>query len=221
MHRWYFPLMPNSKLNSLLRGASKKGKVSSKLWRRMWHLAGGSFFPVLALFVSREVLLITVGIITGVFVAWEIARFVSPGINRWTTSHLSIVLKREEQFQPTGSTLLLVASLVVFSLFEKYIAITSLLFVAIGDLAASIIGGKYGKHIVFQKSLEGSLACLMACLLIGILMTRLSHMVSLPVIAYGAICATVVEMLPIPADDNFTIPLISAIAMTLATLYLG
>jgi len=213
--------MLNSKLNSLLRGGSKKGKVSSKLWRRMWHLAGGSFFPVLALFVSREVSLITVGIITGVFVAWEIARFVSPGVNRWTTSHLRIVLKSEEQFQPTGTTLLLLASLVVFSLFEKYIAITSLLFVAIGDLSASIIGERYGNHAVLNKSLEGSLACLMACLVIGILMTRLSHTVSLPVVAYGAICATVVEMLPIPADDNFTIPLFSAVAMALATLYLG
>jgi len=173
MHRWYFPLMLNSKLNSLLRGASKKGKAQSKLWRRLWHLVGGSFFPVLAFFVPREALLITLGVITSVFVAWEIARFVSPGVNRWSSAHLRIILKREEQFQPTGTTLLLLASLVVFFLFEKYIAITSLFFVAIGDLAASIIGEKYGKLAVLQKSLEGSLACLMACLMIGILMTRL------------------------------------------------
>ena len=221
MHRWCFPLMLNSRLNSLLREANKKGKVPSKLWRRLWHLAGGLFFPVLAFFVPKGALLITLGFITGVFIAWEIARFVSPSVNRWTTSHLRIVLKREEQLQPTGTTSLLLASLVVFFLFEKYIAITSILFVAIGDLAASIIGDKYGKHAVFKKSLEGSLACLMACLLIGMLMTRLSATITLPTVAYGAICATVAEILPIPADDNFTMPLFSAGAMALAILYSG
>ncbi len=220
MHRWGLPTVQNSKINSLLRGVNQKEKTPSKLMRKLWHLAGGSFFPVLALFVSREVLLITVGTITGILILWEISRFAFPGINRWTISHLRIVLKREEQFQPTGTTLLLVASLVVFCLFEKYIAITSLLFVAIGDPVASLVGEKYGKHAVLDKSLEGSLACLISCLAVGMLMTSLSPSLALPVVAYGAIWATVVEMLSINVDDNFTMPLFSASAMALATFCL-
>jgi dolichol kinase len=213
--------MLNSKLDSLFRRVSSEEKVLIKPWRKLWHVAGGLFLPLLAFFIPREALLITVGVVTGVFVAWEIARFVYPGVKRWTTSHLGIMLKREEQFQPTGSTFLLVASLIIFLLFEKDIAITSLLFVAIGDPVASIIGSKYGRHIVFEKSLEGSLACLIACLIIGILMAGLNSTLTLSVIVYGAICATVAEMLPIPADDNFTMPLMSASAMALAALYWG
>ena len=221
MRRWYFPLMLNSKLNTLLRGANKRGKVRSKFWRRLWHLAGDLLFPILAFFIPKGVLLITIGAVTSVFIAWEIARFVSPSINQWTTAHLKIILKREEQFQPTGTTLLLLASLIVFLSFEKYIAITALLFVAIGDPVASLVGEKYGKHeLSLQKTLEGSLACLIVCFLIGMLITRLSHTMSLPVVSYGAICATFIEALPIPLDDNFPMPLLSACMMALAALYL-
>lgn len=195
--------------------------MQSKLWRRLWHLLGGSFFPVLALFIPKVALLITLGTMTAIFVAWEIVRFTSPGVNQWTVSHLGVILKREEGIRLTGTTHLLLASLVVFIVFERYVAITSLLFLSIGDLVATVIGEKFGKRIVFNKSLEGSLACLAACLLIGMVMTRVSSTMVLPVAIVGAVSATIVELLPIPVDDNLTIPLFSAGIMTLAALYFG
>ena len=193
--------------------------MQSKLWRRLWHLVGGSFFPILALFIPKGILLIILGTMTGLFVAWEIVRFASPSVNRWMMLHLGVILKKEEGFRLTGSTYLLVSSLAVFLLFEKYIAITSLLFLSIGDLMAAVIGEKFGKRIVFNKSLEGSLACLASCLLIGLVMTRVSPAIVLPVAIVGAVSATTVELLPIPIDDNLTIPLFSAGIMTLAAFY--
>ena len=193
--------------------------MQSKLWRRLWHLVGGSFFPILALFIPKGILLIILGTMTGIFVAWEIVRFASPSVNRWMMLHLGVILKKEEGFRLTGSTYLLVSSLAVFLLFEKYIAITSLLFLSIGDLMAAVIGEKFGKRIVFNKSLEGSLACLASCLLIGALMTRTISTITASIAIVGAIMATVAELLPIPIDDNLTIPLFSAGIMTLAAFY--
>lgn len=195
--------------------------MQGKLWRRLWHLTGGSFFPILALFIPREILLITLGAMTAIFVTWEIVRFTSPSLNRWMVSHLGVILKTEERFRLTGTTYLLFSSLAVFLLFEKYVAITSLLFLSIGDLMATVVGEKFGKRIVFNKSLEGSLACLVTCLVIGIVMTRVSPAMVLPVAIVGAVSATIVELLPIPIDDNLTIPLFSAGIMTLAALYFG
>ena len=195
--------------------------IQSKLWRRLWHLLGGSFFPILALFIPRETLLITLGAITAIFVTWEIVRFASPRVNRWMVPHLNVILKEEERFRPIGTTYFLIASLAVFLFFDKYVAITSLLFVSIGDLMATIIGEKFGKRIIFHKSLEGSLACLVSCLLVGVLMTKISQTIALPVAIVGAVSATIVELLPIPVDDNLTIPLSSAGIMTVATLYFG
>jgi glycerol-3-phosphate acyltransferase PlsY len=192
--------------------------LQSKLWRRLWHLGGGSFFPILALFVPKGILLITLGAMTAIFVTWEIVRFTSPSVNRWMVSHLGVILKKEEGFRLTGTTYLLLSSLAVFLLFEKYVAITSLLFLSIGDLVATVIGEEYGRPALFSKSLEGSLACLVLCLLIGGLMTRISPTIAPAVAIVGAVSATIVELLPIPIDDNLTIPVLSAGVMTLAAL---
>jgi len=59
-----------------------------------------------------------------------------------------------------------------------------------------------------------------SCLL-PILVTRVSPAMVLPVAIVGAVSAAIVELLPIPVDDNFTIPLSSVGIMTLAALYFG
>ena len=160
--------------------------MQSKLWRRLWHLVGGSLFPILALFIPKTALLISLGAATGVFVTWEIVRFNVPKVNEWMISHLKIVLKDEERFQATGTTCLLLASVVVFVLFDKYVAITSLFFLSIGDLNAAVIGEEYGRQVLFSnKTLEGSLACLVSCLLIGMLMVGISPTMGLPVAVSG------------------------------------
>jgi len=190
-------------------------------WRRLWHLIGGSAFPILALFVTRDILFILLGTVTAFLVAWEIVRFISPSVNQWTASHLRLILKRTDRFQLTGTTYLLLASLAVFFLFEKYVAITSLLFLSVGDLMAAAIGERFGRRRLLKKSLEGSLACLVSCLLIGMVMTQIGTGMALPVALAGAVSATIVEFLLIPFDDNFTMPLFSAGMMTLTALVLG
>jgi len=65
------------------------------------------------------------------------------------------------------------------------------------------------------------LACLTACLVIGIVMTRVRLAMVLSVIMVGAVSATIVELLPILIDDNLTIPLFTAGIMTLAALCFG
>jgi len=156
---------------------------------------------------------------TLIFVVWEIVRFTSPSVDRRTVSHLGVILKRKEGSRLTGTTYLLLSSLAVFLFFEKYVAVTSLFFLSIGDLMATVIGEKFGRRKVFNKSLEGSLACLASCLIIGVVVTRVSTAIILPVAIAGAVSATIVEFLPIPIDDNFTMPLFSAGIMTLAALY--
>jgi glycerol-3-phosphate acyltransferase PlsY len=210
-----------NRASTLFLTTNQRQNMQGKRWRRLWHLLGGSFFPITALFIPREILLIILGALTGIFVAWEISRFAFPGVNRWMVLHLRVILKEEERFRLTGTTYLLLSSLAVFLLFDKYVAIASLLFLSIGDLMATVIGEKFGKRIVFNKSLEGSFACLVSCLVIGIVMTRAGPAVVLPVAIVGAVSATIVELLPIPVDDNLTIPLFSAGMMTLAMLYFG
>lgn len=195
--------------------------MQSKLWRRLWHLVGGSFFHVLASFIPTSTLFISLGAVTALFIAWEIARFTFPNMNQWMVTYFGVILKKEERFRPTGSTYLLLSSIAVFVLFDRYVAITSVLFLSIGDFMAAVIGEKFGRRRMFDKSLEGSFACLVSCLLIGLVMSRINQVLVLPAVIVGAISATLVELLPIPIDDNLTIPLFSAGIMTLTAFYLG
>jgi len=197
------------------------GIIPSKHWRRWLHLIGGSFFPILALFVPSKALLLPLAIVAGVLSIWEIARLNIPHLNQWMISHLGEALKPREHSQATGATCLLIASVIVFLFPDKYVAIASLLFLSIGYLTAKVIGEQYGHRILFKKSLEGSFACLVSCLFIGILIARIASTISIPVAIIGAVSATIVELLPSPVDDNLTIPIISALMMTLSALYFG
>jgi dolichol kinase len=192
-----------------------------KIWRGLWHLLGGSLSPVLAIFVPGHLLLKIIGLATGIFLALDILRLKNPGINKWVMLHLQkIINKAKERYLLTGTTWLLLSSFTVFLLFDKYIAIISLLFLSIGDFAAKVIGEKYGRHSIFSyKTWEGSLACLISCLLISLLMSRMYPSIKLEVSLIGAIFATIVEFLSTSIDDNLTVPIASAGMMTLANLY--
>jgi len=77
----------------------------------------------------------------------------------------------------------LVAIFISFLLFEKSIAILSTSFLIFGDFFSKFFGIYFGRTQIFQKSLEGSLAHLNACLLVGYLFLQF---VSVPIPVYLA-----------------------------------
>ena len=90
-------------------------------------------------------------------------------------------------------------------------AVLALSFLILGDTAAAIVGKSVGRVRIFGKTLEGSLACFAVCY--GL--TAIMPGIPFPVGLIGAAVATVFELLPIPLDDNFRIPLSAGFAMEL------
>jgi glycerol-3-phosphate acyltransferase PlsY len=83
------------------------------------------------------------------------------------------------------------------------VAILALIFMSLGDTAAGLIGQQFGKHKIGDKTWEGFFAGLVVCLIISINYNLLPLHVSIS----GACTAMIMEILPIPLDDNFKIPL--------------
>jgi len=81
-------------------------------------------------------------------------------------------------------------------------------FVAVGDPVAGMVRG---------KSLEGSGACFVACLVAGAILAAATS-IALWVVVTGAICATLMEFLSLPLNDKLTMPLASTSAMSLIKL---
>jgi dolichol kinase len=83
----------------------------------------------------------------------------------------------------------------------------------ISNFARSLRNLRFRK-VVKGKSLEGSFACFAACLVVGVVLAAVTH-IALWVVVLGAICATVMESLSLPVNDNLSIPLVAAGVMSL------
>tara|TARA_X000001036_G_scaffold1584_1_gene1309 strand:+ start:147 stop:731 length:585 start_codon:yes stop_codon:yes gene_type:complete len=150
-----------------------------------------------------------------IFLFCDIARHRIAWIQSIFKYFFNDMLRRHElKGHLTGATWVLIGSLISILLFTKYVAIIALIFMSLGDTAAGLIGQKYGKHKVGNKTWEGFFAGLIICFIVSINFPFLPLKISL----VGAFVAMIMELLPIPLDDNFKIPLGSgAIMMMLST----
>jgi len=122
------------------------------------------------------------------------------------------LLRNHEDVSLLGSTYLLIACLLTIHLFPKPVAVLALLFLILGDTVAAVVGKSVGRfRLIGGKTLEGSIACFLVCFGLTLLMPGVPPLVGL----VGALTATVFELLPIPLDDNFRIPLSAGFAMEL------
>ncbi len=145
-------------------------------------------------------------------VALEAVRGLAPGINDLVTKRIP-VFKPKERFEITGATYLLVAATLVVFAFDKDVAVFALLFLAVGDPLAALVGGRDHRARIFGKSVAGTAAFVIGATLAGVLATNHPDLSMVWWLVPGAIVAAVVELLPIPIDDNLSIPLAAASAM--------
>jgi dolichol kinase len=146
-----------------------------------------------------------------VVVAGEVVRLRVPVFNQWILGALGGVHREEETNQFSGLPWTLSGAFFTMLFFpNRNVVLVSFLYLAFGDAVAALVGKRFGKHkLIGEKTIEGSLACLLTCFLIGLLF--LNWQVAL----VGALLATAIEIIPWPLSDNFCMPLISAALLTL------
>jgi len=195
--------------------------VKRKLFR-MVGLLFPSVYLLSGLLLPPRYDRIPVLVILALFVGWMIFleswRFRNPKVNRWLFDHFKGFTKEKERERLSTTTLFLIAAFLTIAIFDRGVAIPALLFLTVGDPVAEIVGVNYGRlKILRGKTLEGTLAGAAACLLAGSPLLLIGSLgLDLPVLAVGAAAAALTELLPFPIDDNFTIPLGSALAMIAA-----
>jgi dolichol kinase len=85
----------------------------------------------------------------------------------------------------------------------------------LGDSAASLFGGMLTTSLPFNKgkTIEGSLAGFVFAFLAG------TFFVSPQLALVGAAIAMTIEVLPLPINDNVSVPILTGVALTLLTGY--
>ena len=183
--------------------------------RRIVHAVGTSVVPIAAFFLPRLIVISLTGYGALTLLAADLARLAVPSLNEWVLQHFGFLLKPKEGNRLTGATWLAIAGVIAFTLFPMPIPALAVLYLALGDPAASIIGGRFGSIRLGKKSLEGTLAFLSAAMATAVILWSLNAFQTFWPAAVGAIVAAVVELLPLPPDDNFTVPLVTSLAMGL------
>jgi len=149
-----------------------------------------------------------------VFVAAvEAGRFASERLNRALTGFFRGMIRETEQrsysgiFHTTAGCL----TTILIAGRRPRVVTAALLCLALGDAAAALVGKAWGRHRFpgSDKSVEGSLACLLVCLGVGLA----AGLGPWPA-AGAALAATLVELLPTTRffNDNLWMPVAAAAA---------
>lgn len=144
----------------------------------------------------------------------EAIRFAVPRLNALIVYRVWL-LKPLERRAVTGATFMAVSAAILFQLFSRDIAVFALLFLTVGDPIAALIGIRVRRWQLWNKSAAGTLAFLLAATAGIVIVGLLDSAVRVSWWAFvGAGVAAIVELWPVPLDDNLTVPLISALVMT-------
>jgi acyl phosphate:glycerol-3-phosphate acyltransferase len=189
-------------------------------WQRsLFHLVSGLTIAVAAIFLSKTIVLIALASITFMFLCFELVRIRTWAVNKWFLKFFKYLTRTGETTNFTGASYLLIASLISFIYFPKNVAIMAIAFLAVGDSMAGLVGRWIGGRPVFGKTLAGVLAGFCSCLIIGAILYFTGINLPWQVVLIGAVLASLVEAIPLPLNDNLSMPLISGLIMSI--LYLN
>jgi len=189
----------------------------AELKRKLIHLLNLVIpFSYVFIFPNKDQMAIIMLIFALIFVIVDLTRMRLAFVKKIFDYFFNSMMRQHEiSGRFTGATWVLIISVPVIYLLPKEIAILSLVFMSLGDIAAAIIGLSFGKTKIGKKSLEGSIGCLFVCIIAALMLDIVPLIVSIS----GAVMATVFEALPIDIDDNILIPIGAGSTMVLASSF--
>ena len=197
-----------------LRGGGREAGGQPPVPRRFFHIAAGSTIPIAGIFLPESVMVAGLGIVSAGGLGMEIARFKVEWLNQCLVRWLAPLLKADEDRRITGATYVVIG-LIAFLLFDTVVAVSAMLFLALGDPAAALVGRRMPGPRLFGKSPVGTIAFLVVSLLIVAVLVGSGRFPYHWALLVGGAVAALVELAPVPPDDNLTIPLAAGGAMHL------
>jgi len=137
------------------------------LGRKFYHcLCGLLCFSLYAFAFDRVTALTLLGSVGGFLVLYDVARLKSPALNEIALRLFGPLMRREELMSLSGNSFYILGIFLVTLVFPKPVALLAVLYLALGDPAAAIVGSAVGKRQIWRgKTLEGALANFAVCFL--------------------------------------------------------
>ena len=164
-------------------------------------------------FTSRQIVLLILGSFAVPFIILDVGRRFIPAFRpvfQWIAGH-SMRYEEEIHYKITGASWQFISFWVVIWFFKPDYAVPACLLLSVSDAAAALVVKKWGKRYWFNNhTLIGTTAFIVSGLLIFI--------IGYPHLVFWKVCLVVVitalgETILYRINDNFTVPLISAIML--------
>jgi len=186
------------------REEHKQTLSRNQILRLAIHMSGFAIPFVCTYFLNRYLAAILILIVTSVYVISELARMVRITFPIFTSITTGAAVKLELYEFTTAPIFYALGIMLSLVIFPTQFAYTSIAILTLGDGAASLFGKKFGKTpypFNKAKNLEGSFFGFIFAFSGAVFFVD-------PVRAFiAAIAGMLVECLPMPLNDNLTIPL--------------
>lgn len=194
--------------------------------RKIWHMSGVFMMFLAYTYLPPNVSLTALIIAFVLFVPADFIRLKIPAFNEFITHAFKPIMRKSEVNRLAGTTYLITGVLLIDLLFPRQIVGLTLLFLAFADPIASYFGILYGKDKIFgHKSIQGFMAAFFVCALVTFCYLFFSNILQDHIIIITLLAGLIgafAELVPIgKLDDNLTLPLMSAIGLTILFYFFG
>jgi dolichol kinase len=195
--------------------------------RRAYHLGMGVLcFLLYAFWLDQASATFLIAALGGPLILFDILRLNSSSVRNLVLRYFGPLMRRNEMLRVTGNSFFILGIFCAVAFFSKPVALLSILYLAVGDPIAAFVGTRFGRTKLWSgKSLEGALANAAASFLVTWIFFLLY--LGKPGFAgvfgglIGAFVSTSSELVPLEIDDNFSVPLLAAIQLTLIDRFVG
>lgn len=205
--------------------------LKRELGRKVIHLLSLSFLIIYILVsstFSHKIALLILSFMLIILIELEYLR-IEIGAKLPILNNLWERFRRKKEKQSLGGEVFfLIGAIICLAVFDLRIATAAILMTTFGDMAAALIGKRFGRIWITKKlAIEGILAEFIVDIIIGFLIIRNSlwwldgsqfGVPIWPIVIIMALTATLVESVVSKLDDNLLIPLFSGFAGQIALM---
>ncbi len=211
--------------------ALRKEEITRKLLHLFALLMPAGIFYLPRFGVHDAVPIGILAFLTVGSVAVESLRFRVPAVQKIFHFCFRHLLRKEEDKKVTGSTYVIAAALICSLIFinHKHISFMVLTLFILGDAIAAIVGLSIGRTKILGKSLEGSSACFVMCMILFYavfpylpwVLETWGGKAPLLVAVVSSLSITIFELIPLKVtqkltiNDNLAVPVITGGIMLL------
>ncbi len=186
--------------------------------RKAIHLCSLSI-PIIYYYIPKQVAVDILVPLTLASIAVDLGRYVFPSLAKWFYSWFGFLLRKHEVDKKkknlNGASYVFISALLCVLIFPKFVFVTAFTVLIVGDIAAALIGRRFGKHKFLAKSLEGTLAFFVFGSIAILFTPKIGgyageYLIAIVSVALGAIGENISYGW---ADDNLVIPLTVGFAM--------